>query len=80
MYLPINSDIDNLIFSKLVQRYLFIVFAYLLVNASVISLSESMINKTDLEKLQTPGSHEILVTYHNIKKTFKIEILQKNYV
>lgn len=46
---------------------------------SVISLSESMINKSDLEKLQTPGNHEISVTYQNITKTFKIEILQKNY-
>lgn len=46
---------------------------------SIVSLSESMINKTDMEKLQTPGSHEILVTYHNIKKTFQIKILQKEF-
>ncbi len=46
---------------------------------SIISLDESMLTETDLEKLQTPGNHEILVTYHSIKKTFNIEILQKKF-
>ncbi len=44
-----------------------------------VALDPSMINDTDLAKLQTGGTHQISVTYQNVTKNLEISITRQQY-